>query len=84
MTDHNNYSRAQDHLDAVHAARHRLTELYSQRYTDSAGKAIAETHQAIGHGLKVAEVHASLAVADELAGIAQELRDRLPLTGAEQ
>lgn len=58
----------------------RLAQLYKSPPAEATGKAIAENHQAIGHGLKAADVHATLAVAEELAGIAQELRDRLPLT----
>ena len=51
--------KALRHLEAAQAARHTLTEAYSADWQDRA--AIADLHQQIGFGLKVAHIHAILA-----------------------
>lgn len=63
MTDH--YRRARAHLEDVCAAREALAEEYA-RQPGSRAKVVADLHQRIGHDLKLADVHATLAVAQAL------------------
>lgn len=54
-------SETLNYLDAAKAYRYALQDAYSDRPQDRAR--IADLHQAIGYGLKVAEIHALLAIA---------------------
>ena len=54
-------SEAASHLEAVKVFRQALTDAYAERSQDRAR--IGDLHQAIGFGLKVAEVNALLAIA---------------------
>lgn len=77
MTTHH-VAAAVAHLDAVDATRTALADLYKQTrdkgHSNALGARIAEAHQAIGHGLKVAGIHADLAQAQALEDIHGLLR----------
>lgn len=74
QADH--YAAATLALDFVAAARRELADAYSTRSHDRAK--IADLHQAIGVDLKLADVHATLALRD---AIARTTAPRVPLTG---
>lgn len=56
--------RALEHLDAVAAAREALAEAYDTPHTSR--DRIGQLHQTINFGLKFAEVHALIAIGDQL------------------
>lgn len=61
-----NRNRALDYLEAANAAQHALQAQYDQPANQRDMGTIASLHQAIGHAFKAAEVHATLAVAQEV------------------
>lgn len=73
QTTASHVTKSLSHLEAAKAARLALSEAYASPRQDRAE--IAELHQTIGFGLKVAEVHALLAnaVAAERFGTASRL-----------
>jgi hypothetical protein len=71
--NHTHVVQAEAHLQAVTETREHLQALYAdtrkrmeQSQRDRLGQQIAEAHQAIGVGLKLAHIHATLAVAERL------------------
>lgn len=62
-------AKAERHLDAVAAAREALAEEYAKPYETQSRERVSGLHQAINVGLKFGEVHALLAIADELRDI---------------
>lgn len=74
MSQHTDTARR--HIEAAGAARSHLEELYANPPSQTNGAGIAATHQSIGHGLKLAEIHAELAQAEALEEIAAALRPR--------
>lgn len=68
MTNSSHRETALDHLGAVQAAVHALRDEYARPHHDRA--AVADLQADIGRGLKIAEVHATLAVAERLDVIA--------------
>lgn len=82
--------RSRDHLEAVANVREHLRDLYSKskaprlhdQTRESLGAQIADAHQTIGHGLKVAGIHADLAQAEALERIANLLEARSPAPSA--
>ncbi len=66
-----NYEKAQNHVEAVKAARHSLSELHASDRPQP--HRVAALNQLIGDSLRLADVHATLAVADEI----RELRGDL-------
>ncbi len=54
---------ALDYLAAANATADTLDELIEARHLDDRNNRIAEAHRRIGHALKLADVHATLAVA---------------------
>lgn len=66
----NQRSQAIQHVEAVHVYRDHLRDLYASGGQDRG--LVADLHQQIGTALKLADIHATLAVADairDLAGI---------------
>lgn len=57
------------HLDQAEAANERISDLHRQAPTPENRSRIAETHQRQGHEVKSAEVHATLAVAEQIAAL---------------
>lgn len=66
-----NYETALDHAEAVRAARHSLSDLHASDRPQP--HRVAALNQLVSDSLRLAEVHATLAVADEL----HELREVL-------
>lgn len=71
MTNPSHRETALGHLGAVHAAVLALRDEYARPRHDRA--AVADLQADIGRGLKIAEVHATLAVAERLDVIADGL-----------
>lgn len=69
MTDHR--TAAENHISAVHSARDGLRELYRQPQHDS--RLVARLNADLGDALKLAEVHATLAVVEQLDHIRARL-----------
>lgn len=59
-----NHQKALAHISAVKAARDALGDLYRDPNRDA--RHVARLNSDLGDGLKLAEIHATLAVADEL------------------
>lgn len=73
-------------LESVDAARSLLDELYLQQRhnghrNEQLGAKIAETHQLVGYGFKMAQIHANLAQAVALEEIRDVLRRELAPKG---
>jgi len=67
--NHTHVTQAEEHLAAVASTREHLAALYQRQRNANfrdpkMGEQIAEAHQAIGYGLKLAHIHATLAVAE--------------------
>lgn len=67
----NHQDLSESHVAAVRAARDALRDLYRNPNRDHA--VIARLNADLGDALKLAEVHATLAVVDELRGIRKAL-----------
>lgn len=75
-TDH--YSRSLDHIQAVQETRESLRELYRDPGRDP--RDVARLSHDLGDALKLADVHATLAVVeaiDNLADLLDEQRSRV-------
>lgn len=74
---------AAEFLDSVHATRALLSDLYTEQknrpqYSNQLGAKVAEAHQHIGYGFKMADVHTQLAIAKNLDRIASALEQMAP------
>lgn len=67
----NHQERSEGHLRAVQANRDTLRNLY--RDPNRNPQLVARLNADLGDGLKLAEIHATLAVADELRAIREVL-----------
>lgn len=85
MSRMNHIEQALGHLDAVATTRDHLKDLYEQQrrgglHAENLGAKVAEAHQSIGYGLKVAHIHAALAQAAAVERLAKaELRGAVTL-----
>lgn len=87
--NHSHVTQSIAHLDAVASHREHLRELYDttkrgglhDSTRSNVGAQIAECHQAIGHGLKAAEIEASIAQAIALERIAARVNELVAATG---
>lgn len=70
MADH--YLRSIEHLEELADLRQELREAYAAPRQDRSR--IADLHQSIGCAIKLADVHANLAVRQELQEIATSLQ----------
>lgn len=85
QTNDSHVTTSLEYLESVEATRHHLADLYLQQAqhggrSEGLRASIAEAHQVIGLGLKVAEVHAHLAVAQEVKALREALRPRMEVT----
>lgn len=72
-TDH--YSQALDHINAMLESRQSLRELY--RDDDRDNREVARLNHDLGDALKLAEVHATLAVVEAIDNLVDVLDERL-------
>lgn len=76
------YSKALDHIHAVHAARECLREMYRDRTRDP--QDVARLNHDLGDALKLADVHATLAVVEAIDNLVDALDERLAPRVVEQ
>jgi len=62
-------TKAREHLAAVEASIGHLHDLYSKPWSNERGERVAESHQRIREGSKLAEVNALLAIADAVEAL---------------